>query len=60
MTLRRKQPELMNEFGVTFHGRAETIDGNLWWYESGGKRYPLMPRHPQDGVPDGELGQKKK
>lgn len=44
------QPELMNEFGTKFYGRAKT-DGAIWWYEerlSDGtvKRHALMPVHP--------------
>lgn len=37
------QPALVNDWGVTFHGRAETITGEFWWYELDGKRYPLRP-----------------
>jgi hypothetical protein len=43
MTQRPQQPELMDEFGVRFHGRAETVTGDVWWYEQDGNRYPLLP-----------------
>jgi hypothetical protein len=42
-----KQPELMNEWGTRFYGRAKT-DGNVWWYEEWThngtiRRIPLIP-----------------
>jgi hypothetical protein len=45
-----KQPELMDECGTKFHGRAKTDNGNIWWYEerlSDGsiKRHVLLPVH---------------
>jgi len=46
-----RQPELMNEWGTKFYGKAKTDTGNIWWYEeqmSDGriKRHPLLPVHP--------------
>lgn len=41
------QPRLMDEFGVEFHGKAETITGDVWWYEQDGKRYSLLPMEAQ-------------
>lgn len=40
---RLTQPELVNEWGTPFRGRAETITGDVWWYTVGHKRYPLLP-----------------
>lgn len=47
----KRQPELMNEWGTKFFGRAKTVTGEVWWYEeqaSDGtvKRHALMPVHP--------------
>lgn len=40
-----KQPELMDGWGVTFTGKAETVTGDMWWYtDADGKRHPLIPR----------------
>ena len=40
-----RQPELINEWGCQFFGRAETITGHTWWYEDArGKRRGLLPR----------------
>jgi len=46
-----RQPELMNEWGTRFYGRAKTDNGNIWWYEEkfndgSIKKYALIPVHP--------------
>ena len=46
-----QQPELMNEWGTRFYGRAKTDNGNIWWYEEkfndgSIKKYALIPVHP--------------
>lgn len=46
-----KQPELINEWGTRFYGKACTDNGNTWWYEeklSNGtiKKHPLIPITP--------------
>jgi hypothetical protein len=38
-----RQPDLVDDWGVVFHGRAETATGNIWWYEKDGVRFPLRP-----------------
>lgn len=48
----KRQPELMNEWGTRFHGRAKNDGGDVWWYEeplSDGtvRRHPLMPVTPR-------------
>lgn len=43
MTERYEQPELTDDWGVPFYGRAETTTGHVWWYEQNGKRYLLRP-----------------
>lgn len=40
-----KQPELTDNFGVDFQGRAETATGETWWYHKDGRRIPLRPKH---------------
>lgn len=49
---KRDQPELTNEWGTRFYGKAKTASGDLWWHEepmADGtiKRHPLMPVHVQ-------------
>lgn len=58
MTNRRLQPDLMNEWGTRFYGKAKHA-GDVWWYEeplSNGtiKLHPLIPVSPL--VCDGEDG----
>ena len=43
--MNHKQPELTDEWGCTFYGKAETITGDVWWYvDSDGVRRALMPK----------------
>lgn len=42
-----KQPDLVNEWGLPFYGRAENATGDLWWYtDDDGKRHALLPANP--------------
>lgn len=41
-----QQPELMDNFGVPFYGKAQTDTGVIWWYEMDGERILLIPRFP--------------
>lgn len=44
MNERPKQPALVNDWGVPFYGKAETVTGHIWWYtDDNGKRHPLRP-----------------
>ena len=58
MTKRKRQPELMDEWGTIFYGQAKTA-GDVWWFEErliDGtiKRHPLMPVLPRaDGEQPG-------
>lgn len=57
MTMQRhKQPELMNEWGTRFYGKAETDTGDVWWYVQDGKKIPLMPVNPIAGEYAGSGG----
>lgn len=39
-----RQPALIDEWGVTFYGEAETLDGRFWWWTDACRvRHPLLP-----------------
>ncbi len=42
------QPRLMDSWGAEFHGQAETITGDVWWYvDDKGRRRALIPMEPK-------------
>ena len=42
------RPVLTDEWGIEFHGEAETATGHVWWYtDEHGQRRPLLPVEPQ-------------
>lgn len=42
--------------GMPFYGKAETVTGDLWWFEEDGVRYPLVPMRPTVERPASQEG----
>lgn len=40
---RSVQPRLMNEWGCEFFGKAESDEGDVWYYMGGITKRPLLP-----------------
>lgn len=52
---RWRQPDLTDDWGCPFYGRAETITGHVWWYtDDDDVRHLLRPAvvktMPEEGV----------